>query len=50
MNPRYYPEVARLLVEHFPERYNRLSLREAWRRLWKQEDFMLDVKEDTKLQ
>ena len=50
MNPRYYPEVASLLSKHFPERYNRLPLREAWRRLWKQEDFMLDVKQDNKSQ
>lgn len=35
MSPRYYPLVARLLQEHFPDRYNCLPLREAWRRIWK---------------
>lgn len=34
MNPRHFPEVSRVLQQHFPDRYNRLSLREAWRRLW----------------
>ena len=40
MNPRYYPEVSRLLQEHFPERYNRIPLRVAWRRLWEQDEFI----------
>ncbi len=40
VNPRYYPEVSRLLAEHFPQRYNRIHLREAWRRLWQQEEFI----------
>ena len=40
MNPRYYPLVAKLLKEHFPERYNRLPFREAWRRIWQQEEFI----------
>jgi len=35
MSPRYYPLVSRLLQEHFPDRYNRLTLREAWRRIWR---------------
>lgn len=34
MNPRHFPEVSRLLQQHFPDRYNRLPLGEAWRRLW----------------
>ncbi|MEO6750977.1 MAG: fatty acid desaturase, partial [Chthoniobacteraceae bacterium] len=40
MNPRYYPLVAKLLMENFPERYNRLPFREAWRRIWEQEEFI----------
>ncbi len=33
MNPRYYPEVSRLLATHFPDRYHRIPLHEAWQRL-----------------
>lgn len=40
MNPRHFPEVSRLLQEHFPERYNRLPLGDAWRRLWKSDPFI----------
>ena len=40
MNPRYYPQVSCLLQSHFPERYNRLPLKEAWRRLWLQDEFI----------
>lgn len=35
MSPRYYPLVAELLQRHFPDRYNRLTLGEAWRRIWR---------------
>lgn len=42
MNPRYFPEVCRLLSIHFPERYNRISLAEAWRQLRQLEDFLPD--------
>ena len=34
MNSEYYPEVSKLLKTHFPGSYNRISFREAWRRLW----------------
>jgi len=40
MNPRYYPLVSKLLREHFPDRYNRLPIREAWRRIWAQDEFI----------
>ncbi len=40
MNPRHFPTVSRLLSEHFPERYNRIGFREAWQRLWRQEEFL----------
>ncbi len=40
MNPRHYPEVSRLLQAHFPERYNRVALREAWRQLWKKGGYL----------
>jgi fatty acid desaturase len=34
MNSAYYPRVSRLLSERFPERYHRVGLLTAWRRLW----------------
>lgn len=40
MNPRHFPAVSRLLAEHFPERYQRIPFREAWRRLWAQDEFI----------
>jgi len=40
MNPRYYPEISRLLQQHFPERYNRIPFREAWRRIWAHDEFI----------
>jgi fatty acid desaturase len=40
MDSSHYPEVARLLRQYFPERYNRLSMQEAWRRLWRTEGFL----------
>jgi fatty acid desaturase len=33
MNPEYYPQVRALLLEHYPERFNLLGAREAWRLL-----------------
>jgi fatty acid desaturase len=40
MNPRYYPLVSKLLREHFPDRYNRLPIAEAWRQIWAQDEFI----------
>ncbi|MEQ1593453.1 MAG: fatty acid desaturase [Thiobacillaceae bacterium] len=40
MNPKFFPEVSRLLHEHFPDRYNRIPLREAWKRIWLQDEFI----------
>ena len=40
MNPRYYPMVSALLQEHFPERYNRMPIGEAWRRIWAHDEFI----------
>jgi fatty acid desaturase len=34
LNSNYYPLVSRLLCEHFPDRYRRVPLLTAWRRLW----------------
>jgi fatty acid desaturase len=34
LNSDYYPTVSRLLREHFPDRYRRVSLLAAWRELW----------------
>jgi len=40
MNPRWYPQVSELLQQHFPDRYNRLPLGEAWHRLWRHDEFI----------
>lgn len=40
MNPRYYPLVSKVLREQFPDRYNRLPIGEAWRRIWAQDEFI----------
>ena len=45
INPRHFPAVSRLLAEHFPERYQRIPFREAWRRLWAQDEF---IREDAR--
>jgi fatty acid desaturase len=37
MSSDYYPLVSKILQERFPERYHRLSYREAWRKLWQGE-------------
>jgi len=42
MNPRFYPMVSALLTEHFPDRYNRLAIGEAWRRIWLHDEFIGD--------
>ncbi|MBY0527103.1 MAG: fatty acid desaturase [Gemmataceae bacterium] len=34
LNSSYYPLVCRLLMEKFPDRYNRIGLGAAWRQLW----------------
>ena len=34
--------VSGLLSEHFPDRYNRLPLGEAWRRIWLHDEFIGD--------
>jgi fatty acid desaturase len=40
MDSSHYPEVTQLLREHFAARYNRVSIRVAWRYLWKTEGFL----------
>lgn len=40
MNPKYYPMVSQLLLAYFPERYNRMPITEAWRRIWEHDEFI----------
>jgi hypothetical protein len=35
MNSDYYPNVSHLLTQHYGNRYNRISFRDAWNQLWK---------------
>jgi fatty acid desaturase len=44
MNSDYYPEVGRILKEKYPDRYNRIPFVDAWRRLWKNNEFLADDK------
>ncbi len=37
VNADYYPLVSQLLLQHYPERYHRLPMSDAWRLLWKGE-------------
>ncbi len=51
MDPVHYPTVSRLLKEHFPERYNRIPIGEAWRLLWQQPPFrpLLEARQPMKV-
>ena len=42
MNSDFYPLVATALRKRFPERYNSVRLLEAWKRLWRREEFVSD--------
>lgn len=42
MNSEYYPLVGEILREQFPERYQRISYRQAWRQLWRGEPFIVE--------
>jgi fatty acid desaturase len=40
LNSNYYPHLSRILAEMFPETYQRIPMREAWRRLWQIRTFV----------
>ena len=42
MSSKWYPQVSRLLREHFPDRYHRLPYREAVGRTWERPPFLPD--------
>jgi hypothetical protein len=44
MSSKYYPLVSDVLREQFPERYHRITYRQAWRQLWKGELFIVEGK------
>ena len=44
MNSEYYPRVSELLKQHYPDHYKRISIREAWRRLWKIDEFIREAR------
>jgi fatty acid desaturase len=39
----FYPLVSKLLLEHYPTRYHRIPLAEAWRLLWKGEEHIAET-------
>jgi fatty acid desaturase len=40
LNSDYYPLVAKLLKEQYPDRYNEIPFGEAWRQLWLRDKFL----------
>jgi hypothetical protein len=40
MNSEFYPVVSRLVQEHFGDRYHRVNISHAWKRLWRNEVFV----------
>jgi fatty acid desaturase len=42
MNSDYYPLVSKVLEEQFPDRYHRITYRDAWTQLWKREPYLLE--------
>ena len=48
INSNFYPALSRLLKEKYPERYHYTNMREAWSRLWRNEQFV-DVTNEANL-
>ncbi len=42
MSSAYYPLVSEVLRQQFPDRYHRISYRQAWRQLWKGELYIVE--------
>lgn len=42
MSSQYYPLVSQILRQQFPERYHRITYRQAWRQLWQGELFIVE--------
>lgn len=40
VDSNFYPQISLLLQEHFPERYNRISLNKAWGRIWESDGYI----------
>jgi fatty acid desaturase len=40
MNSDYFPELSKILQERYPDRYNQLDIIEAWKKLWKSDEFL----------
>ena len=40
MNSDYFPELSKILKEKYPDRYNYLNIVEAWKKLWKSDEFL----------
>lgn len=48
LNSDYYPQLSKLLLERYPDRYHRIPIGEAWRQLWRQPRFIRDPRNETK--
>lgn len=42
MSAQYYPLVSKILRERFPERYHRITYRQAWKQLWRGEPYIVE--------
>jgi fatty acid desaturase len=40
MNSKFYPALSKILKNKYPDRYNYLPLKDAWKKLWKNDDFV----------
>lgn len=43
MNSDFYPALSKLVQEKWPHKYHRISIGEAWRALWKSDEFLADT-------
>ncbi len=49
MNSKYFPELSRILREKYPDRYNYLEIKNAWKRIWNNDDFITTNEADKKV-
>ena len=40
MNSKFYPELSKILQTKYPDRYHYLTIKDAWKKLWMNDDFI----------
>jgi fatty acid desaturase len=43
MDSKYYPQLSKILKENYPDRYNYLTIADAWHKLWNSNGFLYDI-------